>query len=418
MRTDERLAAVAYTYAWWMTGEDDAAVAALRDALSVPDPAEDSDEARLVALVTGARASLGELRAMCPASELALLHDGLGVPLQPAAELARVSADEATVQLAHGRMEALQETVRRPFAHPERLGGLAVANPPDVAHARQCKSCERARTLIERGRGELREVVSVSAPQGALARLVAEAAPAAAATAGDVVSVHDVLDEPRGYAVAGDDVAELVPPAEAPVDEEPEAAEEAAAPGRRRAGLALAGAGLVTFCVLVVVLIASGGQEAPTTGGEQPAVSTAPDAAGDEDPGEQRTAPAAQPDGTEETFGPETPERDGFGVTAVGVVAPGTNELAASGERLGRRDPLRVAVDYDNATEGVTLEGIWRVDGEPHERFGAVVSGQSGRHVWGRPVPAEGWPPGHHRIVITADGAVVGAVDFRIRRAD
>src|SRR5688500_11582651 len=110
MRADERQAAVAYAYAWWMTGDDEFAATALRQALASPDPAEQGEHAQLVALMRGVRAALGDVRAMPPASELALLHDGFGVPLAPAAELALVPADEAGMHLASGRLEALLET--------------------------------------------------------------------------------------------------------------------------------------------------------------------------------------------------------------------------------------------------------------------------------------------------------------------
>ena len=501
MRADERQAAVAYAYAWWMTGDDEAAGTALREALAAPAPVGGEDVP--VALARGVRRHLGDLRAMPPASEVALLHDGFGLPLEAAAQLASVPAERAASELAHGRLEALLETVREEFRHPERLGGIAVGAADDLAHAQDCRSCGKARVLIERGRTELQQVSSVSAPPGLLARLVAEAAPADAeapeAEAAEVaeaggpeaeeaeatapadaeasaegetaapgaVAVHDILGGPGDYAVAGDDVLdrrEPTPPEapdeivlddadveitivddgpaapadtgapplpEAPADdtvtvpeappappvEEPgEPAEPArdlvpAPPGRRRTAGLLAGAGIVTASVLIAVLVASGGSDDP-------------DAPPDDDPAVDRTEAPTEPAGnggvqpTDDPFGPAAGERRGFAVTTAGLLLSGEDEVAPSGTVVGRREPLRIAVAYEKANRGVELRALWRIGDRVFQRLETLVTARDSRHVWAVPVPENGWPPGAHRIVITADDNVAGAIDFTVRKRD
>lgn len=152
---DEDLA-VAYTYAWWLTGDEGAAVAAARSATASQAVAAAEPGRRLEILLREVRATAAPTPTMCPASEVALLHDAHGLALEDAAAVVAVDAADARTELAHGRLEALSETVIDPFTHPERLGGLAVGNPADVAHARQCDNCAQARDLLGRGRAELR----------------------------------------------------------------------------------------------------------------------------------------------------------------------------------------------------------------------------------------------------------------------
>ncbi|MBA2318773.1 MAG: hypothetical protein H0V93_13490 [Euzebyales bacterium] len=150
---------VAFDYAWWLTGDDDRAAAAVRAALARP-----AD--RLAGLLGDVRRAAIDVPSMCPASELALLHDRARLPLPDAAALVALDADEARAELAHGRLEALVETVDTAFAHPERLGGLAVSNPADVAHARTCDSCATARGALRRGRDALGELPARPLPDG------------------------------------------------------------------------------------------------------------------------------------------------------------------------------------------------------------------------------------------------------------
>jgi hypothetical protein len=148
---------MAYSYAWWLTGEEEAAARAVGSARV---GAADDPPAALAAV---RRSAISE-RTMCPASEIALLHDRHGLPLPDAARLADIDPDDARTELAHGRLEALTAEPEGPFRHPERLGGLAVGNPADVAHARQCDDCGRVRALLEEGRDALRSMPDVPVP--------------------------------------------------------------------------------------------------------------------------------------------------------------------------------------------------------------------------------------------------------------
>lgn len=159
MGAEDRTAA-ALAYAWWLTGEEDAARNAVRVATASPHVAAAGYDEHMPTLLREVRTAAPP-PTMCPASELALLHDAHGLPLEVAARLVGLPAADARVELAHGRLEALAETVLDPFVHPERLGGLAVRNPADVAHARQCPSCAEAAHLIERGREELLDLAAM-----------------------------------------------------------------------------------------------------------------------------------------------------------------------------------------------------------------------------------------------------------------
>lgn len=431
MRADERQAARAYAYAWWMTGDEDAAGTALGAGLATPEPDEPDerdDSARLVVLMQGVRAHLGDLRTMPPSSELALLHDGFDLPLAAAAELAGVAADEADFALAHGRLVALLETVREDFEHADRLGGLAVGNPEDVAHASQCRSCGRALVLIERGRTELREVSPVSAPPGMIAGMVADAAPAEPAAPGepgDVISVEDLEDMLRQEAPSET-------PAEAPVDEAPPvAAAPVEAPpveprptrprpaperpyrrprervpmssARKTVAALLAGAGVLVTGVLLMVVLSSNPSSDPPVAND-PADEPAPQPSASADPS---PSPGRSP------FDP--PARGGgFEVTATGLLLPGGDELAPAGASLSPDDPIRIAVDYVNGSKGEELNAVWRVDDNVYERLRTVVSGRASRHVWGLPVPSDGWPTGRHRISVTTSEGLAGTIDFTI----
>lgn len=146
-----------FEYAWWLTGDSHSAAEAVRAAAGDASIPIGREPVRLETLLLRVRAAaVQSATMMCPASEVALLHDRLGVPLDTAAALAGVDDDEARTELAHGRLEALGDNPALPLRHPERLGGLAVANPDDVAHARQCESCGAVRQLLARGRQEIR----------------------------------------------------------------------------------------------------------------------------------------------------------------------------------------------------------------------------------------------------------------------
>jgi hypothetical protein len=170
MPTPPHEASIALTYAWWLTGDDESAEAAVVEAVRLL-PVRVEGTEQLPVLLRRVRDVAAPARTMCPASELALLHDGHAIDLEHAAALVDVAESDARTELAHGRLEALVQTVLRPFAHPERLGGLAVGNPPDVAHARTCTSCATALELIREGREELCALPAINAPAALLARL-------------------------------------------------------------------------------------------------------------------------------------------------------------------------------------------------------------------------------------------------------
>lgn len=174
--------ATAFAYAWWLLGDTAEAERIVRGVLAETaeesagscldgapsDPAAGTEpldselttaplagQEQLQRLIARVRAAAIATPSMCPSSEVALLHDRYGLPLDGAAAIASVETVDAPAALAHGRLEALTELSLASFAHPDRLGGLALANPPDVAHARQCDSCAAAAEALSRGRREL-----------------------------------------------------------------------------------------------------------------------------------------------------------------------------------------------------------------------------------------------------------------------
>lgn len=155
-----------FEYAWWLTGDPEAAAEAVRCAGEDPRVRNARGPVGVETLLSSVRAAAVRSATMCPASEVALLHDRLGVALDAAASLVGVDDREALTELAHGRLEALPDTPGFPLRHPERLGGLAVANPDDVAHARQCENCGAVRQLLARGRQEIRLLPVCPAPPG------------------------------------------------------------------------------------------------------------------------------------------------------------------------------------------------------------------------------------------------------------
>lgn len=205
--TDRSALAVALDYGWWLTGDRDAARRAVRRALaggldgvggsgSAGEPPAGGGDG-FEALLRRVRAAAVDGPTLCPASELTLLHDGHAVPLDVAASLVGVEPADARTELAHGRLEALTDLPERPLAHPERLGGLAVGNPADVAHARQCADCTDVRRMLLRGRAEVtalpraaveaEEVEPVGAGAGA-GGSAADSTGAAAGAAGGVAA--------------------------------------------------------------------------------------------------------------------------------------------------------------------------------------------------------------------------------------
>lgn len=398
---------VAYTYAWWLTGDEQAAGAAVRAAVDSPAVLAAAGAERLPALLAAVRATTGPTPSMCPASEVALLHDAHGLDLDAVAGLAAVDRADVRTELAHGRLEALTETVIDPFEHPERLGGLAVGNPADVAHARQCTSCAQTRDLLERGRTELRELAAVPVPED----LAAPATPATPARTGSSRTgssrTGSSRTRPSGARVAA--VAAL----------------------------------LVVAAVAIVLLLlgrgdtagdsAGGGDDAPTAvgtvgppgspahaGEPEPAPSPTGDAApspepdaGDPDPTEPDPT---EPDAAEPGAAPlpvPAPDPGVFAVESAGLVGP-ASEPQQSGAVLPPTEPLRLAVRYRGAPEGVTLTGRWTVDGAPFRELAVDLTVPATTHIFGAPAPPEGWPAGTHEVYLSADGSVVAVVTFTV----
>lgn len=451
MTTDQREVAVAYTYAWWLSGDDDAAADAVRRASADPAVTGADDDERFTTLLRAVRALAAPAPTMCPASELALLHDPLGLNLELAAELCGVAPRDATVELAHGRMEALLETVREEFDHPERLGGLAVGNPADVAHARQCDSCGRVRMLLARGRDELEKLGTMRPPTALVD--AAAAAPStppappdeASAPPDDEPAPHDDVplvdempatqdddaDSGRGGGVAPPP-PDVVDPADDRADDrgateveehapdgvpEPEVDEdededegEGEEPARRGSLLPLVVGGLILAMAVVVLMLVFARTQVDD--GALPEPGGSPPTQQETEPGVV-TATAEQPTPANGETQAQPPAEGGFVVSGAGLLIGTASTPAQSGATIGATEPVVLAVDYRGGAEGVVLAGEWTVDGEPFRTFPAVtVGGADNRHIYDSVVPADGWPTGVHRVVLTGDAEIVGAVDW------
>lgn len=153
--TERSARATAVGYAWWLTGDPVTARQVVDRALATRAVRAAEPDDRLHALLATVRQAASTGITLSPPSEVALLHDRHGVPLRIAGALAAVSAADVSWALARGRLEALAKLPPQFPAHPERLGGLAVEDPVDVAHARHCASCGAFRDLLGRGRDEI-----------------------------------------------------------------------------------------------------------------------------------------------------------------------------------------------------------------------------------------------------------------------
>lgn len=424
MAIEQREVVVAFTYAWWLTGDEQAAATAVSQAAAEPGVAGAGEDARFEVLLRTVRGIAAPTPTMCPASELALLHDAQGIDLHVAAGLVGVAEGDVGVELAHGRLEALVETVRGEFTHPERLGGLAVGNPADVAHARQCASCAGVRDLIGRGRDELTAIGTMQPPDelfDAATRTIA-APPEAPPEVDETPAVLDGGSAPPD--------AEAPPSPSAPVEAEPAAPEappaaipddaeaEEPAPASR---LPLVVGALILALTVVVLMFAfartQAGEDAapPETGSEavaaSPAAGAAPPAQASP-PTDRPTGAATEDGGATEPTDAEPPPTGGFVVTGAGLLVDGGTP-AQSGTTLAADDPVIIAVDYRGGAEGVTLSGEWTVDGEPFRTLPDVtVGGGENRHVYGSIIPSDGWPSGRHRVLVTADGDVAASIDW------
>ena len=528
---------IAFTYAWWLTGDDEKAETAVRAAAGAAGSA--SPRTRTEVALEAVRAHVGRDVAMGGAAEIALLHDVAGMRLPRAAAIAGVSGTDAPALLAKGRLEALATAPDVTVEHPDRLGGLAVGNRRDASHARQCASCRRVSELLNEGRDELIAIATVAPP----AQLVAELAPAAIpGTPGDEppaeqeppeqgapahpdapepepVSVEEAdpgqavrpegavaalpgeahEPEPDRAAGVGPDDAAATPPEASPVDQVPDtqatvpepapaqdepsepaeseavtdverppvgvdgpalpgddalpddeddAAEDRASGGaqepdrgvgdhedrdreadddghldaddeeeeddedepRSRVGLLLVVLGVAILVVAALLWVFRAEPDAGAPDPSEPAVASSVGGGASEPDPAQGTAPTEASTRPSEATGAGG---DGFQISAAGVVLAGQDEPAPSGQTLSADDPISLAVEYRRARDGVRLEAEWTVGGELY-RAPTVTLTKSGRHTFVNPVPAGGWPPGEHHVILITDGGVVGSIDFRV----
>lgn len=424
----------AFTYAWWLTGDDAAAERAVAAAL---DAAPEADTPVLLGRVR----SQVERAAMGPSAEIALLHDVAGLELDQAASIAGIAPDDAPRLLASGRLESLSSPPDVEILHPERLGGLAAGARKDTIHARGCRSCGRLSELLAQGRDELVAIASVPAPEVLLGRVAAAPIEAAPSVGGVTPAAADpdagadepspvpeeepgplpqvepepprhVAPEPEGTADPGpiqeveqEAGAEVAPHDPAPIDDETSA--------RPRFGLLLLALG-VAVLVVVVILALQPSQE-PRGDALQGGVGDTEEPA---DPGAGEPGDAtelAQP-GPQETVEPgaAAPAADAFEVLATGVLIGDEDEAAPSGATLASDEPIRLAVDYAGAEQGVTLSAEWTVEGELFRAMEVLLSRARGRHLFVAPVPDGGWPTGAHHVVFSTGGDVVGSADFTV----
>lgn len=419
---------VAFTYAWWLTGDETAAVAAVRAATANPAVTAAAPDRRREVLLREVRATAAPTPTMCPASEVALLHDVHGLGLEEAAGLAAVDPADARTELAHGRLEALLETVIDPFVHPERIGGLAVSNPADVAHARQCDNCAQARALLEQGRAELRLLGSRPVPEALarwpdLAEARGTAEPAAetetaepAEATGTAGTVAPGRTRRRLLTVALAAVAVLATvlliAGDGGQGTTPSPASDAAAPGQRRHG------GLST-----------GSTPAPAQSSDQPGESE-PTGAPSGESVEDDAEPGAQddgapgPDGQAADVPPEAPpltppeplppvDQTAFAVESAALITP-AGEPLPPGTVLAPDQQLRLALRTRGGEGTVTVAARWVVEGVEFRHVSVDLTAPGAAHVFGEPAPPEGWPPGTHEVFLSAQGAVVAVVSFHV----
>lgn len=482
-------AELAYAYAWWLTGDPELAAAAVATALEEPGLGDAPAPRVREQLLRAVRSCAISAPTMCPASEVALLHDVSGLALPIAAQLASIAEPDATTELAHGRLEALPNAVDVVIAHPERLGGLAVGNPADVAHARQCASCGRMRELLLAGREQLSALPAPAAPASiaALGRRLAaggedatidvrevivaepprsrrerkqrgerrpEPAPAVEeAPAAEIDQAPTVDEEPSPAAVVEQPAleAEEEPPLTAEeepppaVDEEPStphveeepkapAAEQEPAtvevvpapalderheaidvrehldqvepvrPPRRRvwgvlAMLAIAGA--------IAIVASQGASLLPdNTPEEQESAAASPAA----DAAPTASLPPTAPTPT----GPVDP------VSGLELVAAGLqidDALVTDNPAIDAFDPLRIQLDYRGIITPAVVQVVWAVDGQPFRELMVELSARRETHLFGAPVPDDGWPPGQHVLALSANASPLGEVDFVVAPA-
>jgi hypothetical protein len=473
---------LAYTYAWWLTGSEQAARAAVLAAVDGLGGAGAStvgggQERRLELLLQLVRAAAIAEPTMCPASEIALLHDGIGLGLDAAAGLTAIDARDARTELAHGRLEALPAGVVD-IPEPERLGGLAVGNPADIAAARQNPALAALRERIMEGRDELVGVSQVEVPEDLLAQLTGTAPrdlvddgddwfaeadlprsartpvagwidddgddpPArddgaadagAAATAGgdgtapagpDAVGPDAADGDGRG---AGTDARQLVEDDEVQseidlttqihVDSRPTGAIAVA----RRTDVIWLVLGLAVLLGVVALLLTSGDDVVPGAPDAPPPTLVDPSADAPSDP--SGDAPGA-PDQDLPDAGPPAadplvvdPDQIGpaFAVTDAGVAVGIGADPGPEDPEVSPLEPISFTVEYVGAEELSSLLVDWTVDDAPFATEAVDLTPLFPQAKFSRQVPDDGWPVGQHVLVMTYEptGEVVAEVTFTV----
>ncbi|CAN5259862.1 hypothetical protein BH23ACT9_BH23ACT9_30790 [soil metagenome] len=445
MNVEPAEVSLAYTYAWWLTGSEDAARTAVLAAVDRPDVPSADGDLRIEIMLRRVRSAAITQPTMCPASELALLHDAIGLGLDAAAGLTKIDARDARTELAHGRLEALDTPAILDIPEPQRLGGLAVGNPGDVAAARQNPELARLRDLIMQGRDELVTVSRIEMPADLLDQVASrtrDGAPTVPEAQGDeddwfadvdaAVAANDVDAAADGAPAADDADDDAVDDDDAggadeeedgdgvdirfgAVDTEFDAGSEeidltergpvpnAAATGssQRRTSAVWLLVGLVVLVGVAVLLTRSGDGVVPGQVAVEPTQ--------DVDP---TSPPTTTPTGTPEP----TPTAIAFDVDAAGVAVGIGSDPDFANPEAGPFDPVSFTVSYVGAQEDDALVVTWVVDGEPFGSERAELSPLLTSARFSRQVPAEGWPEGQHTLTFTLErtGEQVGEAQFTV----
>lgn len=411
MRVEGAEAALAYTYAWWLTGDEQQARTAVLAAIDRPDVPDADPSLRLEILLRRTRAAAISAPTMCPASELALLHDAIGVSLDSAAGLTHIDPRDARTELAHGRLEALGVDVE--ITEPERLGGLAVGNPADVAAARQNPELAQLREQLLAGREELLALSQVEVPPEVL-RAAQERweTPTPQPEEGPA-------DEAADEALEEIDLRPHVTP---PTKGHP------AGPPRRRP--VVVGVAILLLLVLAAVVALVVQRDAVFGTGDDPTeeeptgaptVTAAPTDAATEgvaEPDEPTTEvapePTPSPTATPTPTPTPTPTEEGLVISDAAVRVGLEGEPDRDNPVADPFDPVSVEVTYSGATTETVLEVVWTVDDQPFRTVQVGLSPLRESQRFGEQVPDDGWPAGQHVLALTVDGEVLAEVRFQV----
>ncbi|MGI9018781.1 MAG: hypothetical protein ACR2HR_17030 [Euzebya sp.] len=401
MNVEAAEAVLAYTYAWWLTGSDHAARTAVIAAIDHPDVPGADSQLHMEILLRRVRSAAVASPTMCPASELALLHDAIGVGLDSAAGLVMIDAREARTELAHGRLEALGPESRYEITHPERMGGLAVGNPADVAAARQNKDLQALREMIMTGRDELVELARVDVPVELLDTIARRRTP--------VPHEHDVA-EPDDKATAPDPLVD-------------EGGSEVS--GRRNRWLwSLVGVIALALVVAALAIASPSGEVQPTptstatdpVSGSDPVVESGTGASPSDDPTVSPGGPSIAPSPPGAATGQPTEDvtEESFVISRAGVTVGIGNDPDFDNPGSGPFDPVAITVEYSGAQDDDALIADWTVDDQPFASERADLSPLLTTSRFTKQVPEDGWPVGQHLLTFTLErtGEIVGTARF------